>query len=66
MSRTADKDWLLKDCEKEDKLDVSAGYLDFSTIKFKKSKTVKSGKQHSRKVIASISADHKKRNKKAS
>ena len=59
MSRTADKDWLLKDCEKEDYLEVSAGSLEFSTIKFNKPRTAKSGKQHTQKV------SHKKRTKKA-
>ncbi len=66
MSYTTNKNWLSKNCEKEDYLDVSAGSLDFSTVKFKKPTTTKSSKQCAHKVSATISAHHKKRTRKAS
>lgn len=65
MGYKINKNWLLKNSDKEDNLDISAGSLSFSTVGFKKSKTVTSSKSHLSKTKANTTA-HKRRTKKAS
>ena len=68
MGYKIDKDWLLKDSDKEDNISVSAGSFGFSMIRAVKTKTPKSRlqKPSRRGAPANIMTPRKKQAKQAS